>query len=176
MKTIVVYRSITGFTKKYAQWIADELEADLFDCREIAPGVLCKYDLFIFGSSIHNNRIKDINFFMRHIAVLIGKRKIIFVTGGSEVREGIAEEILASNFSEEQQKQFQLFYFRGGFDYGKLGIKDKTIMILKKWRLRIKKRKEDLTSDEKDLLSAYANPADGTKKDNIRILIDYARS
>lgn len=29
MKIVVVYKSISGFTKKYAEWIAEELEADL---------------------------------------------------------------------------------------------------------------------------------------------------
>ena len=30
MKTLVVYTSQTGFTKRYAQWIAERMEADLF--------------------------------------------------------------------------------------------------------------------------------------------------
>ncbi len=31
MKTAVIYRSKSGFVKKYAEWIAEETGADLFD-------------------------------------------------------------------------------------------------------------------------------------------------
>ena len=32
VKTLVVYWSKTGFVKKYAEWIAEELKADLISC------------------------------------------------------------------------------------------------------------------------------------------------
>ena len=35
MKTVVVYKSISGFTKKYAEWIAHELRADLLGAKKI---------------------------------------------------------------------------------------------------------------------------------------------
>ncbi len=35
MKTIVIYKSATGFTKKYAQWIAEALSADLFAVADV---------------------------------------------------------------------------------------------------------------------------------------------
>ena len=35
MKTLVVYTSQTGFTKRYAQWIAERMEADLFDLKDV---------------------------------------------------------------------------------------------------------------------------------------------
>ncbi|GEA31640.1 flavodoxin [Clostridium beijerinckii] len=37
MKTVVIYKSKTGFTKKYAKWIAEELSAD-------EKGMLAIYD------------------------------------------------------------------------------------------------------------------------------------
>ncbi|WP_196808691.1 flavodoxin domain-containing protein [Butyrivibrio sp. AC2005] len=34
MKTLVIYTSQTGFTKRYAQWLADRVGADLIDLKE----------------------------------------------------------------------------------------------------------------------------------------------
>ena len=175
MKAIVLYRSISGFTEKYARWIAEELGADLYDCRKVQPRALFDYDYIIFGGSLRAGGINGIDIIRRNLAALAGKRIIIFVIGGSSAREGLAEEILAANFSEGQQKQLRLFYFRGGLDIGKLGTKDKILMTRRKWKLR-RKRSEDLAPDEKDFLAAYANPEDGTNKDSIRTLVDYARS
>ncbi len=175
MKSIVLYRSISGYTKKYAQWIAEELGADLFGCRKVEPHALSGYDLIIFGGSLHMGRINGIGIIKRNFAALAGKRIIIFATGGSLVRESLAGEILAANFSGEHQKHLRLFYFRGGFDFSKLGTIDKILMICRKWKIRMK-RSEDLTPDEKEFFAAYANPADGTNKESIRTLVDYARS
>jgi flavodoxin len=44
MKTIVIYKSKTGFTKKYAQWIAAELSADLLEAAMVAADKLAAYD------------------------------------------------------------------------------------------------------------------------------------
>ena len=35
MKTVVIYKSRTGFTKKYAEWISEELSADIFDVSKV---------------------------------------------------------------------------------------------------------------------------------------------
>ncbi|HWR13009.1 MAG TPA: hypothetical protein VN445_14390 [Rectinemataceae bacterium] len=34
IRTIVIYTSASGFTKKYAEWIAQDLGADLVACAE----------------------------------------------------------------------------------------------------------------------------------------------
>ena len=33
MKTLIIYTSQTGFTKRYAQWLADEMKADVYDLK-----------------------------------------------------------------------------------------------------------------------------------------------
>jgi menaquinone-dependent protoporphyrinogen IX oxidase len=175
MRAVVLYRSISGFTRKYAQWIAQELGADLYDCRKVKLTALSGYDLVVFGGSLREGGINGIDTIKRGFAALEGKRIVIFATGGSSAREGIAEEISAANFSEEQRRKLRLFYFRGGLDIGKLGIGDRILMAHRK-RSLLRKRSEDLTPDEKDFLAACANPADGTEKEKIRALVDYARS
>ncbi len=175
MKAVVLYRSIYGFTKIYAQWIAEELGTDLLDGREIEPQALIGFNLIIFGGSLDNGRINGIDIIKHNFAALAGKRIIIFATGGAQAREGITGEILAANFSEKQQKLLRLFYLRGSFDFSKLGAKDKILIICWKWWLQMK-RIEDLRPVDKDLLAAYANPVNGMNKDNIRTLVDYARS
>ena len=35
MKILVTYKSKTGFTKKYAEWISNELNAELKDVKSI---------------------------------------------------------------------------------------------------------------------------------------------
>ena len=34
MKTLIIYTSHTGFTKRYAEWIAEKMSGELFDLRD----------------------------------------------------------------------------------------------------------------------------------------------
>lgn len=53
MKTIVIYKSISGFTEKYAKWIAEELGADIEKQNKASQKILKKYNTIIYGGSLH---------------------------------------------------------------------------------------------------------------------------
>ena len=52
MKILVTYKSKTGFTKKYAEWIAEELGCGAKDIKTITPKNVAEYDLVIHGGWI----------------------------------------------------------------------------------------------------------------------------
>jgi hypothetical protein len=53
MKTIVIYKSKTGYTKQYAQWIAEELSADILPADKVSFQKLAEYDCIIFGGRLY---------------------------------------------------------------------------------------------------------------------------
>jgi len=173
MKTVVVYKTISGFTKKYAEWIAQELCADLLEIDKIDSEILVKYDNIIYGGSLHAVGISGVNIIKNNLNKLRGKNIIIFTTGASSPKESTISEVRDSNFSVEEQKQIQFYYFRGGFDFNKLNFINKILMTLFKWKTESKR---DKTSDEKGMLAAYSKPVDFTKKENIKELLEYVRS
>ena len=173
MKTVVVYRSISGFTSRYAGWIAEELKADLFDAREVSLDRLLGYDLFVFGGSLHATGINGIAFIRDNLVRLAGKKIIIFMVGASPSREGLLEEVRDANFTEAQREGIRFFYLRGGFDYSKLDFANKVLMTLLRLRLSLKRER---TPDEKGMLASYDKPLDCTRRENITDLVDYARS
>lgn len=173
MKTVVVYKSISGFTKKYAEWIAEELEADLLRLEKNDIDRLLKYDIIIYGGSLHAVGISGVHIIKNNLNKLRDKNIIIFTTGASPSKESIVSEVKDSNFSVEEQKQVQFYYFRGGFDFNKLNLINKILMTLLKWKIKLKRHK---TPDEKGMLAAYSKPMDFTKKENIKELLEYVRS
>ena len=52
MKILVTYKSKTGFTKKYAKWIAEELNCEKKDIKNVTSKDIAKYDLVIHGGWI----------------------------------------------------------------------------------------------------------------------------
>lgn len=49
MKVIVIYKFEIGFTKRYAEWIAEAADADCFELSEEKKKSVDEYDAIIFG-------------------------------------------------------------------------------------------------------------------------------
>lgn len=172
MKIVVIYKSKSGFVKKYAEWIKEELSADIFDAENITVDKLLDYDTIIYGGGLYAVGINGIKIITKNFNKLKDKKIIVFASGASPYREEVISEILNNNFSLEQQKYIKLFYMRGGFDYSKLTLIDKVLMKLLKFKL---KKKSELTADERGMLKAYDNPIDFTNKKNIKELIQHLK-
>lgn len=175
MKTLVVYKSKTGFTKKYAEWISEELSAHIFDASKVNINVLDKYDTIIYGGSLHAVGIIGVNLITKNFNKLKDKKIVVFATGASPSSDEMITEVRNKNFTTEQQKFISFFYLRGGFNYSKLNIFDKFLMTLLKWKIKSKKQ-QDLSSDEIGMLSIYDKLVDYTNKKNIDKIITYVNS
>ncbi len=177
MKTIVVYKSRSGFTKKYAQWIAEEMSADLFDYSKVKLKDICSYDNIIYGGNLHAVGIDGVKLITCNMDKLRDKRIAVFGVGASPAREEAIKEVVKSNFTPEQQESIKFFYLRGGFNYDNLPAFDKILMKLLKAKLKRKVRKnKPMTPDEKGMLSGYDKPLDFTRKENVKELVDYIKS
>jgi menaquinone-dependent protoporphyrinogen IX oxidase len=172
MKTVVIYKSKTGFTRKYADWIAEELSADIFEFEKVTADMLADYNTVIYGGGLYAVSINGIKLILENLDKLKDKRIIVFATGASPAREETSDEIRNKNFTTEQQKRIHFFYMRGGFDYSKLKAFDRMLMTLLKWKI---KGKKELTEDEKGMLAIYDKPVDFTRKDNINKVVDCVR-
>jgi menaquinone-dependent protoporphyrinogen IX oxidase len=170
MKTAVIYKSKTGFTQKYAEWISQELGADLFPIENFDKYFIDNYDTIIYGGGLYAAGINGIKFIR-----LRSKKLIVFATGSSPWRESAFSKVKNKNFTPEEQAHLKFFYFRGGLDMTKMGMFDRFLMKLLKASIMSKGKKREFTPDEKGMLSAMENPVDFTSKDNIKDLIAYVR-
>ena len=82
-KSIVVYKSKTGFTEKYAQWIADDLHCDAVCLEKFSISEVARYDALIFGGGIHAGKINGIRFIRNNLPLFAGKKMIVFATGAT---------------------------------------------------------------------------------------------
>lgn len=173
MKTIVIYMSKTGFTRKYAEWIANDLNADMYDISKVNVDMLADYDTVIYGGSLHAVGIIGVKFITVNIGLFKDKKVVVFATGATPPREADINEVRNKNFTAQQLKYIKFFYLRGGFDYSKLNLFDKFLMTLLKLKLKMKK---ELTPDERGMLASYNKPVDFASKKNIDEIIAYVNS
>ena len=56
MKTVVIYKSRSGHTEKYATWLSEKLNADLFEASQIKGLDFSRYDNIIYGGGLYAGR------------------------------------------------------------------------------------------------------------------------
>lgn len=173
MKTAVIYKSKTGFTETYAKWIAEELTADLMKTDDISIDDLSEYDAVICGGGLYASGIGGVKLITKNMDKLKDKKIAVFGVGATPPREKDINEVVSSNFTDEQLKQIRFFYLRGGFDYDKLSPFLKVVMTLFRLKLHSIKKKDP---DARGMLASYEKPTDFTRKKNIDPLIEYMRS
>lgn len=172
MKTVVIYKTISGFTKKYAEWIAEELGADLFSVTQIKAPRLDAYDAVVYGGSLHAVGVSGAGLIRKNLRRLAGKKVAVFAVGASPVRDETTAQVRDKNFTQDELRRIRFFYLRGGFDFSKLNFPTRIVMSLMK---RMLQKKKERTQDEQDFLDAFDNPADYTDRESIKGIVEYMR-
>ena len=172
MEIIIYYNSKTGFTKKYASWIADELKCNIFPFTDFAKSAVSNNSIIIFGSRIHAGKIEYLN---KVKACFSDKQNIIiFATGATPLSEtSTIEKIWANNFTDYEIKTIPHFYMQSGLNYEKMGFIDQIMMKTLKKIIGIKKNKNKA---EKRLEQAIKESHDVSSRENIKPLIDFIRN
>lgn len=170
MKTIVIYKSQTGFTKRYATWIQEELNCDIKELKEVTTQDYENYDRFIYGSSFMAGKIKSLS----EVKKYVKKELIVFAVGlaNMEAAGKIIDRMKNDNFTIEEQKNMPFFYFEGGIDYDKLGFVQKK-MLRMIYKSLVKK--ENKTEEDIGMMQGLEKSSDHTNKNNIIPLIELLR-
>lgn len=113
MKTIIIYNSQTGFTKRYAEWIAEAAEADCIELSAAKKKDLTAYEAIVFGSWACAGSISKISWFKGNIDKWAGKKLIVFCVGASPIENPEVEIALSQIFNESERKKSGTFLLSG---------------------------------------------------------------
>ena len=171
MKIAVVYKSKYGTTKQYAEWVAAELDADLFEIAEIKPVDLTVYDVVIHGGGLYGGGIDGLKITKRKSP----QRLVVFTVGVADPITTDYSEILQLAFSTEELTTTKVFHLRGGIDYKKLNFAHKTIMGMMQKAL-LKKNADKRSEEEQQILATYGKKVDFVDRTTIEPLVDYIKS
>lgn len=170
MKKIILYKSKTGFTEKYANWLAQELECPRINLNNFEEKDLSPYDSIIYAGGLYAVGINGLDNILKSFKKYKNKKLIVIGIGVTPPRSEDIKSIVENNFNEKEQKEIKFFYLRGGFDYNKLSGFDKVLMTLLKWKILLKRKK---TADERGMLNAYEKPLDFSEKENLKEIVEF---
>lgn len=157
MKTIVIYNSQTGFTKRYAQWIAEAAGADCLELSAAKKENLSEYEAIIFGGWACAGSISKIGWFKSNIDKWADKKLIAFCVGGSPLENPEIEPALKQNFTESEWKKVSVFYCPGGFNYEKMSAPSRLMM---KMFIKMLKAKKSKSETEQEMIKTISSSYD----------------
>lgn len=169
---VVIYKSNTGFTEQYANWIAEALNCDVFPLENENLVNLSEYDLIIFGGGVRAGRIGGIKFVNRARNKYPDQSLVVFATGATPPDETEAIERVRT-MNVPQNLGIPFFYFESGFNYERMKGFDKLIMTMVSGMMR---RMKDKNRSQNEMVSAMKNSYDHSSRDSIEPLVTYVRS
>lgn len=168
-KILLVYKSVTGFTQKYAEMIAQEIDCTLMELKKTTAETMSGFDTVIYGGRVHAGTLEGLKDAKKLFQQSKASQFIVYATGAiPNASAKIIEEMWSQNLSPEDLLHIPHFYMQGGLAYEKLPLPDK--LMMKAFSAMMKKKK-DKTEDEKVMAEAISGSYDISSKEYIMPLV-----
>lgn len=171
-KTLVIYKSKYGYTKKYAQAIAKALSCEAIEIDAISTEKLNNYDVIIFGGGLYVGTVAGSKIIASNWDKISMKKIIVFAVGAhSEDKSNEVQPITIQASTSEMLKKIKTFYLRGGLDYSRLTFIHKMGMGMMKKMINKKIKDGTATLADKEILSSF----DATDISTITPIVEYTK-
>lgn len=178
-KTVVIFESKYGSTKRYAEWIAEELDCPIFERKRFRPEDFAHYDTIIYGGGLYAGGVSGIKLLTRSQSLLKDKRVILFTCGLSNPNDSKnvshIRESLQKALPPKQWEQFEIFHVHGAINYPKLSPIHR-IMMAMMYKMISKGDPAARTVEDVGFLETYGKQVDFTDKAYISQIIEAATS
>jgi len=158
---IIVYRSSTGSTKQYAEWIAEETGFSLHESRDKTIPWETP-DTVVIGCPIIALKPALSGWIAKNWTRMKGKRVVLFTTSGADPADTPVAGWIEKALPESIRSEIRAFPLPGWFDYAKLKGLGKAMIWFAAYVLR-----------SEDVKNQLENPVDGVAKENLGELLDH---
>ncbi len=176
MKTLIIYTSQTGFTKKYAGWLAERMKADLLDLKDAQKKdavFFDEYQAIVYGGWTMAGSLVKSKWFLDKASAWKDKKLAMFCVGGSPDDNPDVEVFLQKVLTDEQREYIKAFYCPGGFNYEKMNAPSRLAMKMFTGAL---KKKKDASEAEKTMAQMISSSYDISDIRYIEPVVDYLES
>ena len=144
MKTLIIYNSQTGFTAKYAQWMAEATGAERMEfkaAKKKQSAFFDNYEKIVFGGWVMGGSVCGLKWFAEQLAGWAGKQLAVFAVGATPADSEMADLFMKQTFGGDQWNGVAGFYCQGGICYDKMSAGNRMLMKLLQKALKVKKDK-----------------------------------
>lgn len=166
MENLIVYKSDTGFTKKYVDSLERRLpESEVVDIKKFKVKMTKDVDFIFFGGPLRNSKILGLDKFLKHYEKFKDKNIFIFCTGIEPITDEKKDIVITSNGLNYYH--VRLYLLPGGMDYSKMS---KIMQKMMKIGLEAAAKKQNLTLDQ--ISARLTTPMDLTDVSKLDKMLD----
>ncbi len=175
--TLVLYTTKHGETQRYAERIAEPLDALVKDAAYAKAADAKTYDAVVLGCCVYAGKIKGLDFFADHAAELADKRLVLFTCGLydpqlPDVGKALDDQIRTA--LGDAADNVCIFHLRGSIRWKSLGIVER--MMLKALLSAAKKKPEqERTLIERQMIETEGGAIDFTDEADLAPIVHAAR-
>lgn len=163
-KILIIYLSKTGFSQRYAQWLAEELNCEAVPFQAGKRRDLSGFDTIILIGGLYAGQMSGLKWFKTLPAA--GKKLAAVAVGCSPADFPGHSESMRQLFGDAPQ--IKGFYCQGGLDYGRMGAVDRAMMAALRLALRHK-------PEQKDMLEGISQSFDASDRRYLSPIVDWVR-
>lgn len=174
---LVIYTTRHGATQRYAERIAQPLDALVKEAVYAKIDKAKTYDAIVLGCCIYAGKIKGLDFFADHAAELEGKRLVLFTCGLYDPAEEQVRKQLDDQIRErlgDAADRVAVFHLRGSLRWQSLGLVERVMMKALLADVR-KKPQEQRTRTEELLLESEGGALDFADEMDLAPIVHAAR-
>ena len=159
MKTLIIYGSQYGSTKRYAERLSEMKGIEAIDFRQAKD--IKEFDRIIFMGGLYAGGIHGLK---KTVSKMADNQELVIVTVGmtnpneteyfSGIKKSIKAQIPANLYNEEK-----IFHLRGAMDYSQLNLKHRFMMSMFH-KMVLKMLESKRTADAKAMLETYNQKVD----------------
>ncbi|MBO5460497.1 MAG: flavodoxin [Ruminococcus sp.] len=180
MKTIIVYSSQTGFTERYAGWLAEGLQAEgqqaeiltLTEAQKKDGTYFADADAIVYGGWAMGGNIVKSDWLKSRIPAWKDKKLVLFCVGASPNELPDVETALCNALTDEERCYVKAFYCQGGLAYEKMKLPSK--LAMKAFAAMVQKKK-DATEQERQMGEMISRSYDISDRKFVQPIVEYLR-
>lgn len=175
--TLVLYTTKHGETQRYAERIAEPLDALVKDAAYAKLADAKTYDAIVLGCCVYAGKIKGLDFFADHAAELADKRLVLFTCGlydpqMPDVRSRLDHQIRTA--LGDAADNVCIFHLRGSIRWKSLGIVERMMLGALLSGMK-KKPEEERTLIERQMIETEGGAIDFTDEADLAPIVHAAR-
>lgn len=178
MKCLLVYQSKSGYTKRYMEMLAEQIEATVVELKSVNPAVFSEFEAIVFAGGVYAGKISGIKKFVKSLGRIIDKKLAVIAVGASPGSQALRDKLMTANLASDMavgNLKLEFFYLQGGFDPEKLNYPLKTMlkMVSKGLQSKQLKNPESLTQGDREFLEFFQTVNDHTSAIQLQPIIQY---
>ena len=164
-RTIILYHSKTGFSQRYAQWLAESLGCPAVPFRDRKSLNLPEYETILLFGGLYAGNMSGLGWLKKQLPALAGRHIAAVAVGCAPMESPSLSESMEKLLGDTPQ--IKGFYCQGGLAYDRMGAVDRAMMAALRAMLRGK-------PEQSDMLAGISQSFDGTKRAYLDPIIEWA--